>query len=422
REMARMPGDGPTWIGGLIVLTDKAGRERMFASYVKVRKQLEIYARGLAEFDDGKQRFEKVTDFSMDAPMHPGGHPFRKSIGDVEYVFFANPYPLTRVRADSDSLGRLADYEAFTCLKSGSRIDKPELDRDGDGKLRWGWKKDTPPLGPREQAKLVRAGRLKAEEGLLHLRDADTGKSVAAHGGSVYWNNHRRRWVMIAVQFFGTSPLGEVWYAEADTPLGPWVYARKIVTHDRYSFYNPKQHPFFDKDNGRILFFEGTYTNSFSGNPETTPRYDYNQVLYKLDLADPRLNLPVPIYKLSEEGAPVRFGTVRQLKAKQSVPVAFFALDHPGEGTVPVYAGDKGALRIGASKDRQSAPLFLALPADSKQPPATTTPLYEFVRKDGRGRAYSTDGDWSSPGYERSAKPICLVWRNPLRVVLPREW
>src|SRR5262249_21771373 len=102
REMARMPGDGPTWIGGLVVLTDKAGRERMFASYVKVRKQLEVYARGLAEFNDDKQRFEKVADFPMDAPIHPGGHPFRKSAGGVEYVYFANPYPLTRVRADPD--------------------------------------------------------------------------------------------------------------------------------------------------------------------------------------------------------------------------------------------------------------------------------------------------------------------------------
>jgi hypothetical protein len=421
REMARMPGDGPTWIGGLVVLTDKAGRERMFASYVKVRKQLEVYARGLAEFHDDKQRFEKVLEFPLHAPIHPGGHPFLKSVAGVDYVYFADPYALTRVRADPECLKRLADYEAFTCLKVGSRLDKPELDRGDDGQLRWGWKKDTPPLGPRDEARLVRAGRLKSAEALLHLCDVESGKPIEAHRGSVYWNNYRRRWVMIAVQASGSSYLGEVWYAEADTPLGPWLYARKIVTHERYSFYNPKQHPFFAKDNGRILFFEGTYTNSFSGNAETTPRYYYNQILYKLDLADPRVNLPVPLYNLSGEGPPARFGTVRELKAQQSVPAAFFALDRPGEGTVPVYAGDKGTLRIGASEDRQSVPLFHALPADSKQPPATTTPLYEFVHKDGRKRAYSTEGKWSSPGYERSAKPIGLVWRNPLRVVLPRE-
>ena len=39
----------------------------------------------------------------------------------------------------------------------------------------------------------------------------------------------------------------------------------------QYSFYNPKQHPMFDKDGGRIIFFEGTYTTTFSGNHDPTP-------------------------------------------------------------------------------------------------------------------------------------------------------
>ncbi|MBI3860545.1 MAG: hypothetical protein HY290_01470, partial [Planctomycetia bacterium] len=46
---------------------------------------------------------------------------------------------------------------------------------------------------------------------------------------------------------------------------------------------------------GRQIFFEGTYTHTFSGNPhETTPRYEYNQVMYRLDLDDPRLFSPSP--------------------------------------------------------------------------------------------------------------------------------
>jgi len=51
--------------------------------------------------------------------------------------------------------------------------------------------------------------------------------------------------------------LGEVWYAEADRPEGPWVKAKKIMTHDKYSFYNPKQHPQFTSGDGRYVFFEG---------------------------------------------------------------------------------------------------------------------------------------------------------------------
>ena len=38
-----------------------------------------------------------------------------------------------------------------------------------------------------------------------------------------------------------------------------------------------------------VLLFEGTYTTSFADRPQPTPRYDYNQMLYRLDLDDPRL-------------------------------------------------------------------------------------------------------------------------------------
>src|SRR5262249_24604352 len=150
--------------------------------------------------------------------------------------------------------------------------------------------------GPEDQERLIRKGRLKPGEALLHLQDVETGKAVFAHGGSVYWNRFRGRWVMIAVESRGTSPLGEVWFAEADTPLGPWVYARKIVTHEKYSFYNPKQDPMFDQQDGRVIYFEGSYTHTFSGNNEQTPRYDYNQIMHKLTLTDPRLALPVELY------------------------------------------------------------------------------------------------------------------------------
>jgi hypothetical protein len=56
-------------------------------------------------------------------------------------------------------------------------------------------------------------------------------------------------------------------------------------------FYNPTQHPFFDEEYGKIIYFQGTYTNMFSGDPNPTPWYEYNQVMYRLDLSDPRLKL-----------------------------------------------------------------------------------------------------------------------------------
>jgi hypothetical protein len=186
-----------------------------------------------------------------------------------------------------------ARYEAYTPLAPGGRYRGPDtpLDRDASGRLRWAWKRNTEPITPAQQQELVTAGKMKRAESPFRLEDIETGEPIEAHRGSVRWNAFRKRWVMIAVQRGGSpSFLGEVWYAEAEALEGPWECAKKIVTHDRYSFYNPVHHAFFDQQGGRFIYFEGTYTHTFSGREEdATPRYDYNQILYRLDLADDRL-------------------------------------------------------------------------------------------------------------------------------------
>jgi hypothetical protein len=407
RPTMKMPGKGPTWMTALVPLADGEGREHLYASYVKVEPPLTVYARGLAVFDDAKEAFERRAEVDMKAPAFPTGHAFRHTEGGVDYVYFAHPFPLTRVRATLEHFLRVEDYETYTCLKEGSSADDPKPDRDGQGRLRYAWRKNAPALGPAAEARLLAAGKIKAGEARWRLRDRDTGKAVLAHSGSVYWNAYRRRWVLITVQSAGTSFLGEVWYAEADTPVGPWAYAVKVVTHDRYSFYNPKQHPMFDRDGGRVVYFEGTYTHTFSGNPYPTPRYDYNQVLYKLDLSDARLALPVAVYDLSPGEGHERFGTTPPAKAKDPRP-AFFAPDRPLPGTVPVLAGKEG-LRTGKPGD--GGAVFYALPADTKAPPAVSTPLFEYRHRDGTRRAYSVDPHLSLPGFERAEQPLCLVWR-----------
>jgi hypothetical protein len=345
----------------------------------------------------------------MAAPLHPDGHPFLKREGDSDYVYFASPLPLVRVPANAEALADQSRYEAYTCLVEGSRADDQQLDRDETGALRYAWRKNTPPVNQEAQQKLVRAAKAKADELLVQLTDVETGKRVQAHGGSVYWNEHRRRWVMIFLEIGGsTSFLGEVWFAEADTPLGPWVYARKIATHNKYSFYNPKQHPMYDKEGGRVIFFEGTYAHTFSGNEHPTPRYDYNQIMYKLDLADARLALPVAYYDLSRDGelAGSRIGDAHAARAaKRGAALApqFFALDREVDGATPVYL---------AQESREPRrPTFFAVPADAASPPADTVPLYEFTRGD--ERVYSTDASVEAEGFERSRKPLCRVWRSP---------
>jgi hypothetical protein len=63
----------------------------------------------------------------------------------------------------------------------------------------------------------------------------------------------------------------------------------KVLTHDNYTFYNPRLHPEITAGDSPMLIFEGTFTAEFANHQTPTPRYNYNQMLYRLDLDDPAL-------------------------------------------------------------------------------------------------------------------------------------
>ncbi|MFW6107466.1 MAG: hypothetical protein ACOC8A_02125 [bacterium] len=294
REMAPLPRPGPVWLDGLFTVADGSGGERLVAHYERMERLGVRLEHGLMVYDDEKELFERRQRLPDDARLYPRGQATRATIGAQAYWYFAQPYPLVRVKADWKHALDVRAYEAWTCLAPGSDYDEdsPALDRAPDGQLVWGWKANTAVVDESRQRELLAAGKIEPEEAWIDLRDAETQKPVEAHRASVRWNAFRRRWVMILCQRHGTSFLGEIWYSEADAPEGPWRWARKIVTHDGYSFYNPVHHAFFDQDGGRRIYFEGTYTRQFSATAVPTPRYDYNQIMYRLDLADPRLKLP----------------------------------------------------------------------------------------------------------------------------------
>jgi len=285
------------WADAMMVLPDDKGVERMLAMCTRLEKLDVVLDRTLQVYNDKTDRFEPIRTINeKEEPLYPRNHPLRVNADGVEYFYFSDTLPSIRVRADWTSVQDPKAYEGYTCLSQGARFkgDSTEVERDAQGRLQWGWKRNTAVLMHKEEAQLLRVGKLKEGEARSRLVDAETGKPVRVQGGSVYFNDYRRKYVLIAGELGGNSSnLGEIWYAEADRPEGPWKYARKIVTHDRYSFYNPKHHPFFDQDGGRVIYFEGTYAATFSRpDREATPRYDYNQVMYRLDLSDPRLKLP----------------------------------------------------------------------------------------------------------------------------------
>lgn len=295
RPMAPFPEvkKGLYWLDGLLVLPDEAGTQRMIAHASHMQSLVKRLDHSLVVYKDDAEAFELLKPLDDAEELHPVGHPFEATVHGQRYFYFATPYPLRRVRAEWDAVSDPKAYESFTCLMPGTRFGQDGLiERDGYGHAVWAWKPNTSWIDHTRQQELIEAGQLKKGEAWINTRDAETSEPVTLHGGSVAWNDYRQKWVMIAVQIGGTSLLGEVWYAEADVPQGPWLWARKIVTHNDYTFYNPKQHPYFAQDGGRVIYFEGTYADTFSGAKFPTPRYNYNQVMYRLDLADPGLKLP----------------------------------------------------------------------------------------------------------------------------------
>lgn len=254
KPMCPQPNEGLRWIEALMTLPDSNGVERLVARVARHRSLHEVLDWHLMIFNDERLEFESVKRWDI-KHSHDSAHPFRARVNGAEYIFL---YPNLRVKAELSALYDLENYEAF------------------DGKE---WKRGA-----------------KRQRSWLKLRDIETGDRVQFHRGSVFWNQYRARWIMIF-----SAKAGEIWYSEADTPLGPWAYARRVVTHDNYNFYNPAQHPFFDEDGGRIIYFEGTYTAAFSGAKSKTPRYDYNQIMYRLALDDPRLRLPTARYSVGGE-------------------------------------------------------------------------------------------------------------------------
>jgi len=414
---------GPVWIGGLFTMQD-GGHEKLFAHYVEVNHDQSIAQSGLAEFDDAKAVFLPVCKYPDGDPLHPEGEPFRVTEASKEYIYFETQemgaFPLVRNAPNLKAISDSTTYEGFTCLAPGTRYagENTQLDRAADGHLAWGWKKNTPALGEDQESRLVTLGKMKQEEVLTQLRDIETDSFVTSHGGSVFWNPYRNRWILITTQAYGSpSFLGEVWFAEADTPVGPWLYARKVATHDHYTFYNPTQHPFFDQQGGRVIYFEGTYTDTYSGVKDLTPRYNYNQLMYRLSLNDARLALPAPVYLVKRTNGTMSYEMKEQLDASnewvkiQSIPFYAVPASRPHDGLVPIYASQSGALQLTPTAS-SNKPLCYALPAGAATASKESPSVVPLCKKSIGGIDTYHAG---IPGADE--QPLCRVWRNPSSLI-----
>jgi hypothetical protein len=409
RPICRLKEKGLVWLDGLLTVKDNEGRQRMVAKLARLKSLSEVLERGLVVFNDQTESFEPLVRSDPDfLPHSDSGHAFAVEVVGNKYYYFATQFPLSvrmRVKAEWDHVIDPNRYEVLTSPKP------PEPCR---------WIRVGELIGndASQMPSLIEA--LKQEKKDTHLYDITSGKKITPHGGSVYFNAWRNKWIMITVQQFGESSLlGEVWYAEADTPVGPWAYARKIVTHNKYSFYNPKQHPFFDKDDGRTIFFEGTYTFTFSGSLETaTPRYDYNQIMYCLDLDDPRLALPVAVYQMQNQSNYLLHDVVEKTNQWDSIDsIPFYAIEsNRAYGNLIAIYADKGQqTKLTRERPNSSAqPLFYALPVNEKEIENTCiVPLYEYRNDNTEQLIYSTKPVLQDKGWTRTQDPLCRVFKAP---------
>lgn len=247
RGIAPISGEGPTWIFGLTVMKDHQGREKIGGYYSKIRGFLSAYETGLAVWNDGKGVFERELVVWRDAEGKPlprvapsGQSTVWRDASGEEWLLFGNPFPYLKCPVN---------FEAWSNPRK--------------------WME----LPPQKQVIGI------------------DGEIVVPHTGAIGFHPWRKRWVAVFVQKGGApSELGEVWYTEAEQPTGPWGRAVKILSHADYTFYNPRLHLEFTPDGKSWLYFEGTYTVLFSKNNAPTPKYEYNQILYRLDLDDPALS------------------------------------------------------------------------------------------------------------------------------------
>lgn len=444
KPMCPIKAPGMKWLEGLLVLTNKNGEEKLFARYATVKDLGHINEFGLVVFNDEKQEFEHVLTYPTKDGTHQSSHPVLINWNGKFYYYL---FPTLRVPADIEAVKDLNRFENFTCVKSYSESKGYEIERDETGKPVYGWRQGVSPFKPNIHNTLIRRGLIKPEESWIMLHDIATGKPIKTSyffNGSVFWNEYRQSWIMITMG----SP-GEIWLSEGDTPTGPWVYARLIVNHEKYNFYNPTQHPFFDEKGGRIIYFEGTYTAAFSSAPSPTPVFDYNQIMYRLDLSDPRLVLPMPVYEVKVNGG-VNFAMKKVLDSKKLHEkvsrIAFFAIprDRALHGMIVLIFTEENSkfrlkMEVPSSVSENASAVFAALPVDEntealeklksdsknakiysalKDLRTSSVILYEFRLKDG-SFTYSTD---ENPGFEfDSKKPICRVWKNPL-LSFPCDW
>ena len=158
RGVAKMPGDGPTWLIGYVSLPDEEGQQRLCAHYTKIRGFLTAYETGLCVWDETTDSFKqhkvlwaKESGGGARPPkLEPTGHPVFWEDSDGErWVLFGDPFPHIKCKAT---------VESWSDPNSWIKLDAQPS-----------------------------------------VRAAGSGEEIRPHRGSVVWSGFLKKWVCVFV-------------------------------------------------------------------------------------------------------------------------------------------------------------------------------------------------------------------------------
>ena len=242
-------------------------------------------ARGVQRFAPSSSKLPSESDPS--APSDDDGYFYLT----MSFVY---------MRVPEHQLANLSAYEAFTPLLANSSLEQPVLDPAG-----WGWKQGAVPVLQSDEAKLIALGVLPPSEAHFQVRDVTSGHTLGVGIGTVNYNEALGQYLLIT-EYSSTDRRGAIFAGVSSSLTGPWTYVTPVLSHDvtGASCYNPLHMPWMDEEGGRFIYVACSYTAMWSdkNNPNSqwytcltgvdsyqncatpVPRYEYNNMVYRLDV------------------------------------------------------------------------------------------------------------------------------------------
>jgi hypothetical protein len=330
RPMIKTGKKGFTWIEYVLPVkidSIKSQSEALLAKYVQHETLNKVAESGFAIMTRSSKNFKIIKKLNANK-HHRCIHPY--PVKTASQSFFL----LSPKRMVSPGLKNIINQQKHFYFSPATENSSQEfsvlkkkkyrLNRNKEQKLVYKWQQGAWHFDSKGKKQLF-APKIMPAEALFSPIDLDSGKRIIKFTGSIVYNQYLKTWIAINQ---GLEP-GQITFSTSDTPTGPWTFARTITEFSNYNLYNPIIHPWFEIDQGRSILFEGTYTWFFSSSEKKTPWADYNQMMFKLDLTQPELQMPKPVYRLPSNTETGELAMAEQLYEKESwnkvEDIAFFA-------------------------------------------------------------------------------------------------